>query len=258
MNRFIKRFEVVFQKNPFLVGCSCASVLVGTGNLITQVFVEDRRFFPAKKQKINPHLQKDIIKEAKATTNQIIHKKNQNQEIQPFSKIHKIQEEESQAMQFEWGRLGRYMLITFFVVAPNLGMWYRFCLPWVFRLKHLKTLSKTKKSIIGAILDQTIFISYWHTLFFFSHGLVTTGSFEEAYEHLKANLGPRATDGWVVWPFLSFINLRFVKRMYRGIYVNSLWVIWGPILAHPPSKEKVRRIKYGFLRRLGLEIDQKG
>lgn len=144
----------------------------------------------------------------------------------------------------DWNRVGKALLTGMLVNNTNIYFWYMKCLPAIMRTSYMSSRSKLQKTVIGTVLDQTIFCTSLYSQFFFVLKYLETFDLDEAVNNTKANFWPAMKADWAIWPFITFVNLRMVPLQFQTLVVNVCGVGWNLYLAklNLDSREQVKQM----------------
>lgn len=225
----LNRTKLVLQKKPMLIGCTLSSFLLGLGDTLTQIIVEGRTFnfesfdrfgLPAIAQKVGFPITKKTEEIHQPRIFEIAGSIPDRDQNRDFS----TQEKPSYSDDFDFARVGKSMAIGFFVMAPNLFLWYRKGLPRLLSNKALSKFTPIQRNMIVTCVDQSMFFTYWSALFIFSHALLTDSCHMKAYMRVKEDLGERVKNNWMYWPAIVLFNLTFIHPLFRTAFINFFGV----------------------------------
>ena len=143
----------------------------------------------------------------------------------------------SKTNSIDYSRLARAYVIGFCVISPNLYIWYNKLLPKLFTIPALAKKTPMVQTLVGTAFDQLIFAwSIIGQFFFFSNLLEVVSPHQtrdstKAMDNMKSNIWGAMLANWTAWPFITFLNLRFVPRLYQVIVVNFCALFWNLYLA---------------------------
>ena len=132
--------------------------------------------------------------------------------------------------RFDYSRFLRFIITGFCFLGPSLGLWYGKFYPKFIGWKPLSSLSLFQKNILYTAMDQTFFISYWISVFLFTHTFYQYQSFPRAFDTVRDNVFSIVSERWNLWPLLIMCSVSFVHPMCRTIYFNVWNIIWNGIL----------------------------
>lgn len=223
LNLGFLKTKAMMQAQPLLTGCTISSILMGVGDSLSQIYVEGRE--------INLNFE-EVVQTALLSQSSLYtsHGSREVSKIREFEWSHDTQSDRD-SLDFDYSRLGKSMAIGFFVMAPNLFLWYRKGLPMILNSKLLSKYSPFKRTLVATGIDQIAFFTYWSALYIFSEGYFSQGCPVEAYKTVQDNLSERVANNWMYWPAIVMFNLTFINPLFRTAFINVFGVGYNVGLA---------------------------
>lgn len=214
----VQKMKMTVQRKPMLIGCTTSSILLGLGDTLTQLLVEGRALnFKSFDYFSLPAIGRINENNKEITNFKITHKTPNRRD---FSK----QKTPCYSDDIDFSRVGKSMAVGFFVMAPNLFLWYRKGLPRLLNSKRLSNFTPFQRNLLVTGIDQSVFFTYWSALFIFSHALLTDSCHMKAYFRVKEELGERVKQNWMYWPAIVLFNLTFIHPLFRTAFINFFGV----------------------------------
>lgn len=233
----LQRTKAVLKRHPLLAGCTASSMLLGCADTIIQTAVEGKRFnFNSPDLIINL----GYLGYPQGPTGSVDTKSLDY--VRKFTASAEFTENEqvpeTQFEDFDFQRLAKSMAVGFFVMAPNLFLWYRKGLPMILKSKTLSKLSPFKRNLVAMGVDQSVFFTYWSALYLFASGCLFEYCPVKAYDKVKEDLGERLKNNWTYWPAVVLFNLTYIHPLFRGLFLNFFGVWYNVGLAAKRSKQE--------------------
>lgn len=148
----------------------------------------------------------------------------------------------------------RMLLFTFvsvFYFAPFIHYWFGY-LEWLI-LKFASTKSDLYQATVMILIDQIIGAIILKTGFFYSYTFadqilpynpITTTNTSTPFDFIsKANtlvkqkLITTLKANWLFWPFINFVNFRWISLPYRVLFSNVAALFWNMFLSNLVNKK---------------------
>ena len=118
------------------------------------------------------------------------------------------------------------------MAAPVLNFHYSVILQAI--SKETTAIATFKKMVF----DQTIFAPCFLIYVFVVMPKFDGKSNEEAINSAKEKLWPTMLTNWKVWPFVQFMNFKFIPVTYHILVVNSVAIWWNAYVSWMVNKNK--------------------
>lgn len=139
-------------------------------------------------------------------------------------------EKKDTKMKLDWYRTARMASINGLLMAPVLHYYYI----WIERaIPGSSTFHILKK----LAFDQTV-VAPANILVFLSTAnmMENKGSIEQVKPKLQSDYLPTLKLNYLIWPIANFVNFKFVPIDLRILYISTVGLFWGAILARMTNK----------------------
>ena len=86
------------------------------------------------------------------------------------------------------------------------------------------------------IIDQLVFAPYICCNYLFGAGLLKSGDFNFAKENARKKIKGVLGVNYCYWPFVNFLNFRFVPMQFRMLTVNVCAIFWNGFMSYKNNK----------------------
>jgi len=93
-----------------------------------------------------------------------------------------------------------------------------------------------KEVFTKVAIDQTIWCPIFMSVFFTYLGLMAGDSFSTIGNKIKSDLLTACQGSWKVWPFVHFINFKFISTKHRLLFLNAVQIAFNMFLAFIGTK----------------------
>ena len=128
------------------------------------------------------------------------------------------------------------------VISLNLYGWYNKILPLFFNKLSAKNIFRRYDAMTTTILDQIIFAPYIAVSYLYWISMLEFQDIEKASSNVKVNLIEVLKMNYMFWPFVNYLNFRFIPFNFRIVVINLCAIAWNSYLAF--RNQKFRNISY--------------
>jgi len=129
----------------------------------------------------------------------------------------------------DWKRLGTLSLFGFAYHGPSGHYFYN----WL----DSKIQGTGEKQVFSKVaFDQIIWCPIFMTVFFTYLGLMAGDSLSVIGNKIKADLFTACQGSWKVWPFVHFINFKYISTKHRLVFLNAVQIGFNMFLAFLGTK----------------------
>eukprot|EP00039_Didymoeca_costata_P029882 m.26859 g.26859 ORF g.26859 m.26859 type:complete len:241 (+) comp7840_c0_seq1:149-871(+) len=125
--------------------------------------------------------------------------------------------------KFDWGRLGRMMIIGATLIGPTLHTWYGF-------LYQKLPGSGLAISVKRVLLDQFTFAPVFPVIFFTAL-FALENKLGVLKDHLKNNYVDIVKTNWFLWIPAQLINFTFIPPQHAVMFANFVALFWNAYLS---------------------------
>jgi len=129
----------------------------------------------------------------------------------------------------DWKRLATLSLFGFAYHGPSGHYFYNFL--------DSKIEGTGAKQVFSKVaIDQIIWCPIFMSVFFTYLGLMAGDGFGTIGNKLKTDLLTACQGSWKVWPFVHFINFKYISTKHRLVFLNAIQIGFNMFLAFLGSK----------------------
>eukprot|EP01111_Echinosteliopsis_oligospora_P002279 TRINITY_DN1333_c0_g1_i1.p1 TRINITY_DN1333_c0_g1~~TRINITY_DN1333_c0_g1_i1.p1 ORF type:complete len:185 (-),score=39.67 TRINITY_DN1333_c0_g1_i1:51-605(-) len=128
--------------------------------------------------------------------------------------------------KYDFARTGRMALIGFAMSGPLMHGWYKV-------LDRLVPGAPTTQNTIKKIAaDQLLFTPLSLGAFLTLLPVLEGKNTEQVKDRIKSDYKPILLTNWSVWPFVQFVNFKYIPVDQRVLFVTILGIFWNAYLSY--------------------------
>ena len=138
-------------------------------------------------------------------------------------------------------RSARATVIGATTISLSLYAWYYKFIPYFFSRFSATSIVNRYNAMAITVLDQTIFAPYLTVAYLFTINYLEFFSVSDAIENVKKHFLVILIGNYSFWPFVNYLNFRFVPFDYRILGINLCSITWNTFLAYRNQTNKKRQ-----------------
>jgi len=137
-----------------------------------------------------------------------------------------LQTEGKSWLDADRSRLLRSITVGTFLLGPLAHFYYDF-------VAELTTWSVPSK----ILLDQTLYLAFYNTVYYVSLTVLAGKSFGEAVEEYKMKFWLLLTSGWKLWPLVGIVTYTLIPQNNRVLWIDGIEIIYSALLSSLTNEE---------------------